>query len=427
MNSQIDPFSKYRLTKIESSLESPKNLQSSEKSIEKTETPFDQYKIKKAEGFPFISEVGRHATRTASRIGEVIGGIPGDIQSLIQSGVMAGLEKFAGIPITKEVKEKAKQSRFPTSKELKKYSEEYTQGYTSPQGNIEKKIDDYVETAASLLGPMKFRKALGVSLGAQAAKEGLELIGTEQQTQEAGKLGTMFLLSAMNPGGAMRFASSQYEKANALSKGSSIIAKDLEKNLTSLVNKLKEGVTTTEKNAVLRPTEEILKKIKHGKIPVNDLTSAKRDINSIIGEPETLKGSKKLLKNLGNEVDKAIKPYEKINPEFSKAYRPANEIYGAVMQGNKASNFVKKTLGAKSVLGAFLGEAFLGHPEYIIPTAGAAAGTLGAAKTFDFFTRLSKSPELQKYYSKALISAAKEDSFLLRKYEDKIEEFLKND
>ena len=115
-----------------------------------------------------------------------------------------------------------------------------------------------------------------------------------------------------------------------------------------------------------------------------------------------------MLKGLGKEVDKAIMPYEKINPAFSKAYRPANEIYGAVMQGNKASNFITKTLGTKSLLGAIVAEAGLGHPEYILSTLGGAGAALGSAKTIDFFTRLSKSPELRKYYGKALLSAAKD-------------------
>ena len=160
---------------------------------------------------------------------------------------------------------------------------------------------------------------------------------------------------------------------------------------------------------------------------VHDLTAAKRDIHAIMKDPETLKGSRKLLKALGHEVDQAIKPYERINPGFSKVYRPANEIFGAVAEGNKASNFIKKTLGSKSVLGAVVAETALGHPELILPTVSGAAGSLGIAKTFDFFSRLSKSPELRKYYGKAALAAAREDSVALRTYSDKIDELINKD
>ena len=94
------------------------------------------------------------------------------------------------------------------------------------------------------------------------------------------------------------------------------------------------------------------------------------------------------------------------------------------MQGNKASNFVTKTLGSKSVIGAVIAETMLGHPEAILPTAGVAVGALGAAKGADFFMRMAKSPELQRFYIKAMAAAAAQDAPALRLYEDKIEEFI---
>lgn len=420
MSAQDDPFASVRLNQ-------KKNIQpQSEKNTEisSQEDPFQSVRIKKSEEIPGIYETGRHAARIASRITETIGGIPGDITSLLQSGLIYGLEKL-GKKISPEKKEEAlKQRKFPTSAELKKLSIEKTKGFTEPQNEAEKKGDELAETVASLLGPMKFRKALGIGLAANLAKEGIKVAGLGEGSQEAGKFGTMFLASMYNPKGALNYAASQYEKANQLSKGASIKSINLESNLTNLVNSLKQGVTTPQKNAVIKPAEELILKAKGGKIPIQDLTAAKRDLNTLMKDPILLQREKKLLKNIGHEIDKAIKPYEAINPAFSKAYRPANEIYGAVMQGQKASDFIQKILGTKSILGAIAGEIVLGHPEFILPTAGAAASAFGAAKTFDFFTRLTKSPQLQKYYGKAMIAAAKEDSFALRIYSEKIEKEL---
>lgn len=427
MTIQNDPFSSVRI----SSKKTQEPIQQEQQFLEQTiqqenqsEDPFASVRLKKMESHPEIFETGRHATRIGSRIAETIGGIPGDVGSLIQSGVFAGLEKLTGIPATEEAREKAKGYRAPTSKELKKMSIEATGGYTKPQSKAEEIGDELAETVASLVGPMKFRKVLGVSIGSQAAKEGIKLLGGGETSQEAGKLGTMFLLSMLNPGGALKYAESQYDKADILSKGASISAKNLENNLYNLRSDLQKGVSTSNKSSVLKPIEEILPKIKNGKIRVDELTSAKRDINNLMGEPSTLTGARKLLNGLGKEIDNAIKPYEKINPQFGKVYRPANEIYGAVKQGNKASNFIKKTLGAKSVLGAAIAETALGHPEYIIPTIATALGSLGAAKTVDFMTRVAKSKELQKFYSKAITAALAEDASALRLYEDKIEEYL---
>lgn len=429
MSVQTDPFSSVRLKSLQPKndqihSENVQNLPKNDFSHPDQEDEFSNVRIKEAQGFPGIKEIGRHAARIGSRIGETILGIPGDISSLIQSGVFAGLEKLTGIETPKEAREEVKKHRSPTSSELKELSEKSTSGFTQAQGPTEKSIDEFVETASSLLGPMKFRRALGVSLGSQLSKEGIKISGLGDTEQEAGKLGTMFMLSAINPGGAMKYASSQYNKANSLSKGASIHAKNLKDNLSNMIIDLQKGVTTPGKNAVIKPAEELIGKIQHGKIPVHDLTSAKRDIHTLMGDPSLLKREKILLKKLGKEVDMAIKPYEKINPPFSKAYRPANEIYGAVMEGNKASKFISKVLGSKSILGATLAEAAMGHPEYILPTAVGAAGVLGTARSVDFFSRIIKSPELRKYYGKALVAAAMEDVGTLRLYADKIEKEL---
>lgn len=413
--SENDPFSEVRLKK--SSLPIKRNPPSEN-------DPFAEARIKKVDELGGIYETGRHAARIGSRIAEVIGGIPGDVQSLIQSGVLSGLEKIGGIPASKESKEKLKRQRAPTSFELQEISEKKTKGFTSAKNSIEKTGDEIVKTVASLVGPMKFRKALGVGLASEAAKEGLNILGTGEGAQEAGKLGTMFLMTMINPGGALNYASSQYKKADQLSKGASISAKSLEDNLKNLVQDLEKGVTTPSKNAILKPTQELISKINKGKISVRDLTAAKRDLNTLIKDPALLKREKKLFNYVGKEIDRAIKPYEKLNPEFSKAYRPANEIYGAVMTGTKASDFINKTLGNKSLFGAIAGEALLGHAEYIAPTFAAIMGARGLAKTSDFFTRLAKSPELQKFYTKAMVAAAKEDAAALRLYSDKFEEEL---
>jgi hypothetical protein len=419
MTTASDPFAAVRLNK---QTQAPTTAQ---QVSQQEEDPFSGVRINPAGGFPFIKEAGRHAVRVGSRIAETIGGIPGDIGSLLESGMFYGMEKLTGKPVPEATRKLVEQQRkYPTSAELKKKSEAITGGFTAPQGPIEKSIDEGIETAAALLGPMKFRKALGVAVGSQAAKEGLKIAGVGEGTQEAGKLGTMFLLSVINPGGAMRYTSSQFKKADALAKDAIVNASHFENSLKDMLSGLEKGITTPGKNAVVRPVEELLKKIKGGNILVQDLTAAKRDINTLMGDPTLLEREKKMFKGLAEQVDKAIAPYEKINPAFSKAYRPANEIFGAVMQGNKAFNLIKKTLGGKSVVGATLAEIALGHPEAILPTIGIGAGVVGAARSYDFFTRLMRSPELRKFYGKALAAAAAEDVPSLRTYAEKIEDIL---
>lgn len=424
MMAQQDPFAAVRLKQ---STQQPQQLQIQPKPIVGQNDPFAEVRIKKTEGFPALYETGRHAARIGSRIAETIGGIPGDVSSLIESGVLSGLETLTGHKLSPEAREKVseKTGRSPTSAELKKFSQKATKGLTSPQNEYEKLGDEYVETLASLLGPMKFRKALGVALGGTAAKKGSEILGLGEGLQEASKLGTMFMMTMINPRAAMKYASSQYEKANSLSKGAFVNAEPFKEKVQELVGELKKGVTTPAKNAVMKPAEELIAKVQpNGEILVHDLTAAKRDLNTLMKDPALLQRERKLLKTLGRDVDIAIKPYEKINPEFSKAYRPANEIYGAVMQGTKAKDFVNKILGPKSVFAASIGEALLGHPELILPTLGTTGIAHGIARSADFMQRIMKSPELRKFYLKAAKAAATENAPAFRLYNSKLEEAL---
>ena len=251
---QIDPFSNVRL-----------NESSSQSAVQQPENdPFNEVRVKKIEGASNLYETTRNVSRIASRVAETIGGSIGDIESLIQSGVFAGLEKLTGHKADKEVREKAKQDRLPTSGELKKFSQEATKGFTTPQSKLEETGDEFAETIASLLGPMKFRKALGVGVAGSLAKEGLKIGGTSEGTQELGKLGAIFLSSLYNPGGAMKHASNLFDQADSLSRGASVQAHHFQGHLVNLLNDLKKGVTTTEKNSVIKPIEDLLKKFKPG-------------------------------------------------------------------------------------------------------------------------------------------------------------------
>lgn len=422
MNQQnTDPFSAYKVNKLKK--EEPVSIENKDKFFNDSQDPFSSYRIKESKDIPGIYEIGRHAARIGSRVAETIGGIPGDVESLIQSGLLSLKEKILGRELREEEKKYYEHGTdFPTSHELKTFSEEKTGGLTKAEGNIEKRIDEYVETATSLLGPIKFRKALGIAAGSELAKEGIKTLGLGKGEQEAAKFGTMVMLTALNPGGAMKYASQNYDKARSLSKGASINVVPMKESLTSLRKSLEEGVTTTAKNAVIKPIDDLLSKIERNKLPIHELMSAKRDLSSIMKDPALLNREKKLLKKVGKDISNAIKPYEKINPEFGKVYRGADEIYGAIMEGTKAQDFVKKHAGIKSILGTVVAETAIGHPEYIPYTAGAAAVAHGGAKIADFMTRLSKSNELKKYYSKALEAAIKKDLPAFRKYSDKIDE-----
>jgi len=417
-----DPFEQYRINKT-----SPKPVVESSPENRNEQDSFEQYRIKKSESFPWIYETGRHAARIGSRIAETVGGIPGDVESLLKSGVLYGLEALGGKKLPEEARKMYTEPHFETSRGLKEKSEKASSGLTKAQSETEKTVDEAIESFAALVGPMKFRKALGVAAGSQLAKEGVKLSGLSETPQESAKLGTMVLLSAINPGGALKYASMNYDKARSLSKGASINVKNMSDNLLNLRKSLEEGVETSAKNAVMKPINDLLAKVDKNKLPIHELMSAKRDLSTIMKDPALLSRERKLLKVVGKEISSAIKPYEKINPSFGKSYRGADEIYSAVMEGTKAQDFAKKWLGAKSILGTALAETAGGYHEALAPTLASVGLAHGAARGVDFVTRLSKSNELKKYYAKGLAAAVMEDLPAMRKYEEKLNDIMEKE
>lgn len=424
MTAETDPFAEFRLKPKTQPI--PQEIPTEQK-----EDPFAEFRIRKREDENIYETALRNIARTGSRAVETLVGLPGDIQDLINSGVFYGLEKLTGLPRTEEAEHAAREASLPTSKKLKGKAEELSKGYLKPQGKVEETLDEATETVTSLLGPMKFRKALGVGLGASAIKEGIGALGFGKGTQEAGKLGSMFILSAINPGGAAKYANSLYDKADKLlPAGAKVDAKTLKSELASLHNDLSKGVTTPPKNALLKPIEELFDKIKGNEIPVEELVAAKRDINTLIRDPALLKREKKLFNKIAKDVNDAINKYGPQNPEFLKTYQSANQAFGGIAQSQKAADYIRKKLPIKPEHSAYLtifGEAALGHPELIIPTIGATALGMGALKTQQLLQRVMTNPTLRRYYANVVREALNENSVAAARNFEKLANELDKD
>lgn len=413
-----DVFSKYRLNKIQ---EQPKKIDLPK------DDPFSKYRIGEpnSEEETFPQYLTRNATRIGSRVAETIGGIPGDIQNLIESGVFAGLEGAIGHPVTAELREKArlKSERAPTSSELKNISQKSSKGYTKPKNNYEELTDEYAETVSSLLGPMKFRKALGISALGTAAKKGAELLGAEKGTQDASKLGTMLVASMVNPKGVKQFYTNLYKQAEKLApEGTFVSGKHLQEKLLSLKKDLEKGTLDRFETKVLEQTNRVLEKIKDGKVDVNHMIASQRSINGVAGDPEFFRRGEHLFPRLQNAVKDTIKTYK--NPEFLKKWNNANEAFSGLHESQKMTRFIEKELGNKPIKHAIIAaiaETAGGYPEAIIPTIGGAAAALGTVKGIELTKRILSNKTLRKYYGDVLLSAAKQNSGALLKSAEKLD------
>lgn len=357
----------------------------------------------------------RTGARTGARAAETIAGIPGEAEAFVRGMYRKEIRHFpfqegkppeGPIP---EPKEPVK-TLFPTTSEIREFGKEKTGGYLEPKTKGEAKYDEFIQDVAALALPVKgkipFARALGTAFAGNIAKETAEMLGASEGKKDATKLGTFFLAGLISPQNASKYTESLYKKRNALLPTGADVATDkFTTQLQSLKKTLEKGSPGAKENAVLKPINDLLGKSAGGRIEVDELLAAKRQINDKIREVISKEGVKpkdarQAFKPLGRFVEDAIDLYgTQSNPEFLKLHKEANEAFGAIESSKKVFEFLKdKIPDARKIVSGLALEAFALGPSSLVPTIGTAAGAFGALKSGEVMTRIAKSPTLRKHY-----------------------------
>lgn len=360
-------------------------------------------------------DIERNQAQFTSRMIEGVAGLPGDLVNFI-GGV------FGYNP------------EVPGSQKLKETSEELTEGYTKPQGELEEKVGETMQDIALFALPgakhYSIARNIGIPVVANLAKEGLKYSGANEKQQAYGKIGSMILLDLLNHrkalGTSKEYASSLFKKADeAIPKGLSIKSSNLEKSLDALESSFKSGGERPSTGDALKKISEIRGEIKNGKIDLKDLVAYRPAINEWIDKykgfdiavPPSVKN--KIIHNLNQVKSEVIKSAEeygsKYNPEYLNMSKSANEAYSAYSQSNKIANFIERVAGSKvksNAAKSLLGIAGISGATGLTSGLGMLAGgsaTLAAASGYKIFKMIlrSKSPTLRNHYFKIIEGAAK--------------------
>ena len=295
-------------------------------------------------------------------------------------------------------------------------------------------FSDYASLAIPVKGKIPFLRSLGLALGSNLTAEGARLFGAEEKGQVATKMGTLFLLSTINPKGVTNYKDALFSEAKSLvPAGAEVQAKELPSQLKSLKAQLKKGGTAVSKEKSLKKIDEIQKALtRNDTIPVEELTEFKKSINEAraglyeeFGKNKTGREiAKRNLDRVSKIVDNALAEYGKINPEWESVYRSANEAHGAIEQSKKTRRFLSQLIKENPHIkyGSIAAEVALGLKA--IPTL---AGGYGIIKMGEVLTRIKKSPVLRRYYEGVVKSAIKEDSADAIKNLNKLDAALKKE
>lgn len=387
-------------------------------------------------------ETGRHGARTVSNVATRTVGLPGDIFSLINEFIAKPGSKLItgeeGVPY----EETAIGKILPTTETHRRGLEEKTGEFLKPQNKVEKFSDDVIEDAALLLNPSQLIrkgakpvsqafKKLAISLGANIGGETAEQTTGSKTTGDVTKLGSLFLLSMVNPGRTAQEIGKLYKNAESnLPETDVFSAKSLEKNLNNLKNNITKlrptrNLSSAEKY-VVDQVEKVTDLIHNGEINIGQAWAQKRSLND---ELATLykdipgKKDQKKVRNLAKQItgflNSTIKEYGKKNPEFYKNFRDADEAFGTLARSNVFSNWVKDNVVHSPVT--------VGLMHLFSPIA---TGTAVAAFPYQagkLIYRIQKSPTLRKIYGDAVKSAGKEDSKAFNKYLKELDEKLEEE
>lgn len=429
-----------------------KKLDSQEEtqSTEKKET-------QRSEKPTFTEEATRNVARTGARVLETAVGLPGDIVQGTGNLIKLGWEKATGkkFPSQEQImKENPKvketvdfirkiipQFSLKSSSEIREELRGKTGDYLEPRTKGEAFSDeiasDFVSLAIPIKGKIPFMRALGLSLGSNIAKEGVKAFGAGEGAQEATKLGSLFVMSSINPKGASKFVSSLYKEADELlPKTAKVSTKNLSEGLRNLEDNFQKGGSVPSKTKAIQKVKEIRDSISKGNIEVEELTSFKRNINELRSglyeefktDKSGMRSARRNLNDVSHLIDSTLEEYGKTNPAWWKKYSDANEGFGAIAESKKVSNFIGRVTKQypKHIAAGVAAEIFLA--PHTLPAA-ITSGALGYAglKGSELIYRLAKSPVLRKYYRKTVESALKEDAADTLKSLSKMDSLLKKD
>lgn len=380
------------------------------------------YEVKVPEESTFGSIV-RGATRVASRLGEMALGATEDLRKLTGGLGIKAAEAITGkeAPFTRQQLDKAQV--LSSSSDIRKELAERTGGYTEPKTPGEEKSDEFFTDLALLALPVKgripFARAVGADIAGHLAKEGVEKFGGGKTAQDLTKLGIFFLTGLMTSGAnANKFATNLYKERDALLPiGADVDATLLRNDLELLKKQLEKGIPGTAEKAVLDPVEKLLEKTIGGRIEVNELTTAKRQIGDKITELVKKEGTKRkdakqLFFPLNRSIENTIELYGKqSNPAFLKLHKDANEAFGAIAESKKITNFLHdKVPAGKKLVAGLLFEAAAVSPMAAVGTAAGLGAAYTVAKGMELIMRINSSPVLRKYYMGVVKNSLRENA-----------------
>jgi hypothetical protein len=391
--------------------------------------------------------IQRNLVRQGTNLGTRALGATGDLLSLANMGIAKPGLSYEETYLGKLI---------PTTEFHRKGLESKTGDYLKPQNKIENFADEVIEDTALMFapwallskapkiarGPNTLLKSFYKALGANTVKEGVAQIGGNEKAGDVAKIGSLLFLSMVDKPAAAKQVGKLYEAAHkSIPKGAIIKDPNLPKAMNNLIHEVTQerpkSTWSKDTEFVVKQAKNVLSLVQNGKIKIDQAWGQLREVNKELGNilPTLPWKERKNIRALTSKVNHALNntldSYGKINPEFAKNFRPAQEAFGTMAKSNFIANWAEKNIKITPVtqgLLHFLGAGGVMASHFIIGGAAKAAPAayLGyqAAK---IGYRIAKSPTLRKIYQRNVQAALKENVFEFKKTLKELDEGLQAD
>lgn len=383
----------------------------------------------------YLGKAVRGVARGAARAVETVVGLPGDIEQTALS-----LTNMARDALGKE-QLKQTESLFPTSERVRQGLTKpiekalLPEGYLEPKGSVEEFGDTALSDLVSYLIPVAgagkltasaIKKAGILSGAGNLMSLASKQLGAGEGTQSAVKMGTMLIGSMGGTKQLVQRMKNGYTTAeNSFPKTATVSAKKIQDTIKELSPILDLGEMTESKEFLKNRIKSIKDNIYEGTktIRLNQAWELKKNMNEWLSDPKTSRKSAAYAKILSHNLSETLKDSGKRYPEFVKNLTEADSIFNGLHEQTKVAQFLNKHVKAETFLSPLTGVAFYLNPIGALKGAGFAYALKKSWLPAEAFAR---SPEIRKFYLKALGAAAKSNAPLAVKYIKKFDQEAAN-
>lgn len=428
----FQPFQRKQLQKNDQSTTDQEDF--GFKPIQKTQFQKDKELIEE----DLDPEIERHIARLTSRGIEQAVGLPGNLRDLAyaakdyyQKNMPKELKNAPEPEVFKKIEEAIPVMKtvsdllgyLPTSRQVKRFSEEKSQGYTKPKNEFERVGDEVFEKIVSSslpgTGQRNVWKNFAAPVLSSLGKEAVKYIGGGEKSQLLTEFG-LSLAIPLAAGNAPELNRNLWQNIERTVPNVAVNANQQRQRAQNLVTRLQnEGLGSAGETRVITTLNNFINATANGQMTARQLVGFNRSLNEIRGDPTLLKGSRTLLNEVSSLVKDTGRQFEQVAPNFYRDWQRANEIHGAIQQSNYVARTVEKL--SDRIVSDGARTLFAGALSTGAATASALPPIYAIYKMTQVMDRMARSPELLRYYTGVLVNSIQGNTALAAKNLEKLD------